>query len=212
MQDLAQHNSAERLMEAIQKVDCRLVVFNAAYGPVKAFLHNTHEELDLYLDLNSRTPIHLLHRFTKYLIDQQTSGGAILMSSLAGLFGTQLVTPYSATKAFDFNLAEGLHYELKPHNIDILACCAGAMDTPNYQSTEPQYGRLKPNVMAPSDVAGPALQQLGRRPLFIPGFSNRLTYFLFTRIFSRKMATWLLNRTMGKMYQAKKLPQINQNR
>ena len=202
--DLSTANAPIALMQQINDLDCRLVVFNAAYGPVKAFMHNTAEELDYYLNLNARFPLQFLRLFVDRLIKEKKSGGAILMSSLAGLYGTQLVTPYGATKAFDYNLAEGLHYELKELEIDILACCAGAMDTPNYRNTQPEYGRLKPKVMAPEPVAESALRQLGKRPLYIPGFSNQLTYFLFTRVFNRKQATKLLNRTMGKMYQKKK--------
>jgi short-subunit dehydrogenase len=125
------------------------------------------------------------------------------MSSLAGLIGMQLVAPYAATKAFTWNLAEALHYELKQYNIDIMACIAGATATPAYLETLPQYGLIKPAVMKPDKVAEEALINLGRKTLFIPGLSNRISYFLLTRVLPRKVASAITNGTMRKLYSHK---------
>ena len=122
------------------------------------------------------------------------------MSSLAGFWGTQLVAPYSATKAFDFNLAEALHHELRADGIDVMACCPGATDTPGYRSSNPRYGWFKPSVMKPEDVAKGALKKLGKGAYYIPGFSNKLTFFLFSRVFPRKWAAGIFNNTMEQMY------------
>ena len=117
-----------------------------------------------------------------------------------GLWGTQLVVPYGATKAFNYNLAEGLHYELKSRNINVMACCACATDTPNYRSTKPKKSLLGPSIMIPHHVAEQALRKLGKKPLYIPGFMNQLTYFFLTRVFTRSFSTRFMNRTMAKMY------------
>lgn len=122
------------------------------------------------------------------------------MSSLAGLIGMQLVTPYAATKAFAWNLAEALHHELKPYKIDVMACIAGATATPAYLKTNPKYGWPKPAVMQPEDVAETALKNLGRKTLFIPGVANRFNYFILTRLLPRKIAASIANKTMGGMY------------
>ena len=199
--DLSKWNSLDVILNKITELGCRLMIYNAAYGPVKDFLANTTEELDYYLDLNSRTPLHLIFRFLKSLPEGQRAG-ILLMSSIAGLWGTQLVTPYGATKAFDYNLAEGLHYELKDKNIDVMACCAGATDTPNYRSTMPKKYLLGPSILDPHHVAEKALKKLGKRPLYIPGFMNQFTYFFLTRIFTRSFSTRLMNKTMGRMYRS----------
>ena len=198
--DLSQKEAAGTLMREVQAYDCRLLIINAAYGPVKNFISNTTEELDLYIDLNARTPLHLAHSFAKILKKNQKNGGIILMSSLAGLWGTQLVAPYSATKAFDFNLAEALHHELKPDGIDVLACCPGATKTPGYLSSNPKYGLLKPSVMEPDAVAKGALRKLGRGSFYIPGWSNKMTFFLFSRIFPTRWSAGIFNKTMRQMY------------
>ena len=197
--DLSKVENIEDIVYRIEELGCRLMIYNAAYGPVKGFLENTTKELDYYIDLNSRTPLHLIHRFIKTL-PAGKKAGILVMSSLAGLWGTQLVVPYGATKAFDYNLAEGLHYELKERNIDVMACCAGATDTPNYRSTGPKKNLFGPSVLDPHYVAKKALKKLGKRPLYIPGFMNQLTYFFLTRVFTRPFSTRLMNRTMGRMY------------
>ena len=187
--------------------DCRLFVYSAAYGPVKMFLDNEPEELDRYVDTNARSLIQLAHAFSRQLVSINASGGMIFISSLAGLWGTSLVSPYGATKAFDWNLGESLNYELASFDIDVLAVCAGAMDTPHYLSTEPQYGKLKPSVQRSDDVAEQSLQSLGKRAFFIPGFGNRFTYFFLGRVLPRVWAVRLLNKTMMRMYKIKWQPE-----
>jgi len=197
--DLSKTVNLEKIVQKMAEVGCRLMIYNAAYGPVREFLKNSIEELDYYIDLNARMPIHLIYRFLKIIPDGK-SAGILVMSSLAGLWGTQLVVPYGATKAFDYNLAEGLHYELKNKNIDVMACCAGATDTPNYRSTRPKKNLLGPSILSPHYVAERALKKLGRKAVFIPGFSNQLTYFLLNKVFSRSFSAGMMNRVMYKMY------------
>ncbi len=197
--DLSDLNNLSSIFESMEGIDCRLIIYNAAYGPVKPFLDHSTEELDYYLDLNSRMPLHMIFHFIQNLPGAAT-GGVILLSSLAGLFGTNLVAPYGATKAFDYNLAEALYHEFKSSKIDILACCAGATDTPNYRSTDPKYGRIKPSVAKPARVSERTLNKLGKTGLYIPGLGNQMVYALLSRLLTRKSAANLMNKTMWKMY------------
>ena len=91
------------------------------------------------------------------------------MSSLAGLLGMQLIAPYASSKAFAWNLAEALYHELKPNNIDVMACIAGATATEAYLKTNPQYVSLKPQIQKPTVVADSALKELGKRAIYISG-------------------------------------------
>lgn len=198
--DLQEENAFERMLQQIQKVECRLLIYIAAYSLIKPFIHHTIAELDHFIDINTRTQIKLVHQFSQHLIRKKQSGGILLMSSLAGLIGMQLVTPYAATKAFSWNLAEALHHELKPYKIEVMACIAGATATPAYLKTNPKYGLIKPSVMQPDLVAEQALKNMGKSALFIPGFSNRFNYFVLTRLLPRKMAASIANKTIGDMY------------
>jgi short-subunit dehydrogenase len=198
--DLASPDAAERCMEMIIEFDCRLLIYNAAYSRVKPFLSAKPSELDLYIDVNARTPLKLVYSFAKRLADQKRSGGILLMSSLAGLWGTRLVASYSGTKAFNLALAEALSHEFKPSGICISACCAGATATPGYLGTNPSYGLIRPSVMDPHRVAAIALANLGRKAIIIPGFSNRMTCFFLTRVLPRSLAAGLVNKTMKRTY------------
>jgi hypothetical protein len=198
--DLSENDAAERIMQEIKPIDCRLLIYNAAFSIVQPFLDIEYRELDHFIDINTRTQLKLVHAFSKKLTDHRSGGGIIMMSSLAGLLGMRLVAPYAATKAFAWNLAEALHHELKDQDIDVMACIAGATSTPAYLQTNPKYGSIKPQVMPPDKVAEAALEKLGNKTLFIAGRSNRINYFILTRLLPRKMASRIANNTMWNMY------------
>jgi len=122
------------------------------------------------------------------------------MSSLAGLWGTRLVATYSGTKAFNLLLAEALSFELKPYDIDITACIAGATATPGYLGTNPARGLCGPNVMKPAKVAVLAIENLGKKNVIIAGTGNRISYFLLTRILPRSTSAKMINRVMARTY------------
>jgi len=198
--DLMDDDATMKIMEHSKKVDCRLLIYNAAYSKVQAFLDNTADDIRHYAGINTYTQLNLVHTFSKELSEQKKSGGIILMSSLAGLLGMQFVAAYAATKAFSWNLAEALYHELKPNNIDVMACIAGATSTPAYLGTKPKYGMIKPQLMKPEEVTEEAIRKLGKKARHICGWSNRLNYFILTRLLARKFAARMANRVMKKMY------------
>ena len=67
-------------------------------------------------------------------------------------------------------------------------------------ATDPSYGRIKPQVMDPSVVTEEAIRKLGKKARHICGFSNRINYFILTRLLPRRIASRLANRVMKKMY------------
>jgi len=198
--DLFQKEAVTQIMEKTSSIELRLMIYVAAFSQIKRFENYTTNDLEHYININVSTPLKLVHAFSNRLIVKKQSGDILLMSSLAGLLGMQYIVPYAASKAFTWNLAESLHHELKPHNINVMACIAGATATEAYLGTNPQYGFIKPQVQQPSKVAELALKNLGRKALFIPGFSNRVNYFILTRILPRKLASYFANKTMGGMY------------
>jgi uncharacterized protein len=197
--DLSEISNLTNIFESIEDIDCRLLVYNAAYGPVKPFVDHSTDELDYCINLNSRMPLLLVYHFIKNQ-SPGTTAGVILLSSLAGLFGTNLVAAYGATKAFNYNLAEALYHEFRGSGIDVMACCAGATDTPNYRNTKPQYGLIRPLVARPEQVAESTLNQLGKKGLYIPGWGNRLMFAAMSGFLPRKAASHIMNRTMKQMY------------
>lgn len=196
--DLIDKRSVKPILETIEKHQCRFLIYNAAYGPVKAFLSNTAEEIDRYLNVNIGTQIHLIHQFVNTF--QKQSAGVLMVSSLAGFRGTQFVIPYSATKSFIWNMAEGLYYEFRNSKIDFSVCIPGMTDTPNFRSTKPKLTPFAPKARDPYLVADEALKRFGKKLFILPGLSNKLAHFLLNRILPRKLASSIHNATMKKMY------------
>jgi len=200
--DLADEYAYIKIMQEIKMIDCRLLIYNAAFSRVESFLSISDQSIENYLNVNIRTQLKLIRNFSEHL-KSQDSGAILMMSSLAGLMGMQLVSVYAATKSFSWNLAESLYHELKKFNIDVMTCIAGATATPAYLNTRPEYGIFRPQLMNPRHVAELTLKKLGKKNLYIPGFSNRLNYFILTRVLPRKMASGIANRIMAKMYRAR---------
>lgn len=199
--DLASEDSVELMMEVIRETTCRMIIYNAAFSRVQKFVENDPAMLDRYIQVNIRTPIQLIHAFCHLHSEvQDQRKGILLMSSLAGSWGTQLLGPYGGSKAFNHILAESLHYELKDEGFDVLACIAGATSTPGYLASLPP-GKVKSrSVMPPEKVVEAGLKALGHRPFVITGFLNKLIYFLLTRILPRRASLRIMNRAVGGLY------------
>jgi len=196
--DLEDQSTATVIADEMKKYQCRFMVYNAAFGPVKPFLVNSAEELHRYIAVNVETQLHIIHQFIKQGVSKPA--GIMMISSLAGFRGTQYVIPYAATKAFIWNMAEGLHYEFKNTALDVSVCVAGATDTPNFRSTNPRVSFLSPMARNPHLVAEESLRRFGKQLFIVPGFGNKFAHFLLNRILPRSIASKLHNYTMCKMY------------
>ena len=198
-QDLSAKEASIHCMEIIKSLDCRLLIYVPAFSQIKKFLDNSPDELDRYIELNCWAPLQMVHSFSKTKNEHKPLG-IILMSSLAGLIGPPYSAPYAATKAFNIVLSESLYSELKQKDIDITVCCAGPTSTPTFWESNPILKGNWPGVMDPLDVADFALKNLGKNAVCIPGWKNRISYFLLTRLLPRSVAAKLVNDAIGKIY------------
>lgn len=173
-----------------------VLVCNAAVSPMGAFHELPAEQHLRALDVNCRSPLLLLHALVPSMI-QRRRGAVVLMSSLTAFQGSPLISVYGATKAFNLALAEGLWDELRPHGVDVLACCAGATRTPNYLKSRAEKGA--PGELEPGEVAREALAALGRGPLLIPGRFNRFASFLLRRVLPRRTTVALMGQQTRKL-------------
>lgn len=200
LSDLAAPDAAAQCMSAIAENDCRLLVYVAAWSRVSRFTSLEPDDLEGFLNVNTRTLLHLVHGFSKRLVSAGLTGGILLVSSLAGLIGPKYVAPYAATKSFSIRLAEALHDEMKGHGIDITTCCSGTVSTPTYRKSNPDLSRMKPPLMQARDVAAYALRNLGKKTICIPGSRNRFQYFVLMNLLPRRVARRLVSNAMEKMY------------
>ena len=172
---------AQALLDAVRQVigdlEIGLLVANAAWSPVGPFLDTDLTGLLTAIDINCRAPVVLVHELGARMAERGR-GGIIVMSSLAAETGTANVALYSATKAFDLVLAEGLWYELRDRGVDVVAIRPGSTRTPGWQSTQPASGELQ-GVMEPADVVRDALAALGTTPSIAAGAANRAAEAMF---------------------------------
>src|SRR6185369_8110160 len=85
---------------------------------------------------------------------------------------------YSASKAFDYILAEGLWYEMRPHGVNVLGLVLGAADTPalariGMKTDTPGF------VAASADtVAQEGLDHLAAVPIWHTGGTEQTAQYL----------------------------------
>ena len=176
------------------KISIGLLVYNAAFAPIAKFENTSEEHLSMAAAVNVRAPL-LLSKLLSAQMIQNKRGGIVLMSSLAGAQGSPNLAAYAATKAFNAILAEGLWKELKPHGIDVIGCCAGAILTPGYQQAE--KSKSAPGTMTAEQVAEQTLKALGKGPIVIPGGVNKIARFVLTRLLTRKAAIGIMSKNTG---------------
>ncbi len=196
--DLNDPDAIESVKSAFKENDVNMLICNAAYGPVRPFLENSTDQLDTYIRVNMATTIHLVHAFAD--MNKGRKSGLLLLSSIAGFHGTRMLVPYAATKAFCWNLAEGLYYEFRDTPMEISACIAGATATPNYLATKPAKSWLTPTPMSPEKVARTTLDKFGKCLFIVPGMSNKIFHYILNPILPRSLSSGLHNLAVKKMY------------
>ncbi|MCW3997926.1 MAG: SDR family NAD(P)-dependent oxidoreductase [Candidatus Bathyarchaeota archaeon] len=198
--DLNSEDMLEQVKLKTDQLDIGLLVYNAALSPIGLF---TNHSLDIHLkvlNLNCKGSLSLTHYFSQKMKDKGR-GGIILMTSMAGMHGSPIHTHYGATRAYVLHLAESLWYEMKDHNVHVMACAAGVTNTPNLLSSEPTKGLLIPKAMEPRKVAKAAIKGLVKnKPRIIPGFSNNLIIWFVHSFLPSKTRTRIMGSIAKKMY------------
>jgi uncharacterized protein len=189
--DLSTMEGLDAVRDATADIEVGLVVCNAAHVPMGPFLELDPAQTLRAVDVNCRAPLVLAHRYLPAMA-RRRRGGLIVMSSLAGMQGVASLTTYAATKAYGAVLAEGLWAELRPHGVDVLACLAGAVSTPGYETA---MVRPAPGTVAPDLVATTALRALGRGPRVVPGALMRFSAPVMSRLLPRRAAITLMGRS-----------------
>ncbi len=182
--DLATRAGLDALTGASDGLEVGLLVVNAAYAPVGRFLDRDADDLQRVVELNVTAPLRLARHYLPAMT-ARGRGGLILMSSLAGQQGSPGISTYAATKAFGAILAEGLWAELHSSGVDVLACVAGAVETPGLARAK---SRRAPGTVPPALVADAAVRALGRGPRVVPGALMKISAMLMPRLLPRRAA------------------------
>lgn len=178
--DLTQPNFIELIKEATLGLDIGLLINNAGFAITGNFLENNiNDELKM-LDIHCRAPLILSHHFGQLMLKRKHSG-IINVSSVTGFIAMPSRVNYSAAKAFSLYSSEGLWFELKANGIDVLTLAPGAIKT--------EFGSIagtRNSGMDTIKVAKIGLNNLGKKSLVIPGFTNKIVVIV-TRFIPRQL-------------------------
>lgn len=192
--DLGRDDAVDVLLGAVGDRDVGLVCANAGFGDKGAFASADRAGLRGMIRLNCESTTALAHAFAPRLT-ARGRGGLMIVASLAAFQGTPWTAVYAATKAFDLSLAEGLHEELRPQGVDVVALCPGATDTEGPRRTGVDPTRIPFGMGSAAEVARAGLDGLGRGCVILPRRIDHLAAFA-TRLVPRAVAARLAGRTI----------------
>lgn len=164
--DLSAADAIDRIVAAAGNRDVGLFVSNAgADTNGSKFLDR---DIGTWVDLvrrNVLTTMQACHHFGRKLAGRGR-GGLLMVNSYACYGGSSYIATYSATKAFDLCLAEGLWSELREQGVDVLSVVLGMTDTPAFNKLLSERGsQMPPGLADPEDVASFALANLKNGPV-----------------------------------------------
>jgi NAD(P)-dependent dehydrogenase (short-subunit alcohol dehydrogenase family) len=109
--------------------DIDILVNNAAIGYAGPIAEIPIELVRRNFETNVFASLNLAQKFIRKYVDEKRSGKIVFVSSIAGLLTAPGFGPYCATKHALESVAEAMHFELKPYNIQIQTINPGAFKT-----------------------------------------------------------------------------------
>jgi short-subunit dehydrogenase len=164
--DLTAPDMLDRVKAVTKDVEVGMLICNA--GADSIFKHFHDRGLDdamKMIALNVTGPTQLTYHFGKGMRERKR-GGIILVGSMAAYVGQPRTAVYGGVKAYQTILAEGLWYEMKPHNVHVLELVLGVTRTPamarmGLNMDVPGFAPAEPD-----DVAQEGLDHLGKEPVW----------------------------------------------
>ena len=166
--DLAYPDALDRVEERTRHIDIGLVVLAAGFGTTGTVLETALADELALIAVNITAVTRLAHTFAQRLASRGR-GGIIVFASILGWQGVPGVANYAASKAYIQSLAEGLHDELAPRGVDVLAVAPGPVDS----GFGARAGLSMSSATTPEVAAGAALTALGRHRTVIPGAKGK---------------------------------------
>jgi len=168
-------NLVDRTLEHWRRID--VLVANAATNPVYGPLSElTDEAYDKIMNTNVRGAFWLCNMVLPHMA-RQGGGSIILLSSIAGLRGTDVIGCYGMSKAAEAALARNLALEWGPRNIRVNAIAPGLVKTdfakalledPVRVERAEQRTPLR-RLGEPEDIAGVAMFLASRAAAYVTG-------------------------------------------
>ena len=178
--DLTAGDILAEIKAATDDVEVGMLIYNAGSGhgvkqggggrspkSFKSFFDQNIAASESMVALNVTGPMRLVHHFGGKMRERRR-GGIILVGSNAGYAGNPIMAMYSATKAFEYVLAEALWYDLGQHNVQVLGLILGLTRTPAMERLGLKDSPDHP-VADCDEVAQEGLDHLGVDPIWHAG-------------------------------------------
>lgn len=163
--DLSEPDAPEAVLRAVGVREVGLLICSAGFGTSGQFIDATIADEVGMVHVNCRSLMALTWHFGRRFAAQRR-GGIVLMSSLVGFQGVPRAAHYAATKAYVQSLAEGLHHELRPLGVSVIASAPGPVHSGFAQRAKMSMGLAQ----RPEVVAASTLTALGKRATVRPGW------------------------------------------
>lgn len=165
----------QQVKAASDDVEIGMLIYNAgAETALSPFLDRKPGRAEMMITLNVTAPTQLTYLFAQGM-RARGRGGIIIVGSGSCHTGAPRQVVYSAAKAYEFNFAEGLWAELKPHNVHVLGLILGMTNTPNMARMGIRMDIPGFEGAEPDEVAQEGLDYLGREPIrVIGGWTERV--------------------------------------
>jgi short-subunit dehydrogenase len=176
-----------------------MLINNAGFGSTGEFINCDSAWESKMVQLNCVVPTVLTHHFIKGMVERKR-GAVIFLGSMVAFQPTPMMAAYSATKAFNLLLGESLWYEMKKHNIDVLALNPGGTNTEFQRIAAVGTG---PSVRSVEQVVNTALKSLGKKPGVVDGMLNKIMA-VAGRFVPRRILVIMAGKIAEKLYRAGK--------
>ncbi len=170
-------NLVDETMQAFGRID--VLVCNAAsnpyYGPLAGISDDQFRKI---LDNNVIANHWLISMAAPQMIERK-DGAIVIVSSIGGLHGSDIIGAYNISKAADFQLARNLAVEFGPHNVRVNCIAPGLIKTDFAKALWDNPANLEKiqgstplrRIGQPDEIAGVAVMLASAAGSFITGQS-----------------------------------------
>ena len=149
-----------------------ILINNAGFGMTAPFIQSDLHQAKEMFDVNVMGVFYLTQLAALQMVDQK-EGHIFFMASIAGKISTPKSSLYSATKAAVIAFSNSLRMELKPLGIHVTTVNPGPVDTPFFDSFDPDGTYLQnigPVTLKPEEIARKTVRAFGKdkREINIP--------------------------------------------
>jgi len=187
--DLAQPSALAETAQAVEEFLERevpagqvLLLNNSGFGAYGVFPEPGVGEMKEMIDVNVRAVVELTGRLLPLL--KRRGGVIVTVASTAAFQPTAYMATYGATKAFVLHWSLALNEELRGSGVRALALCPGPTATEFFHRAGLRKGSVSASLSMSCDaVVSATLRAIAaRRSLVVPGWKNRATTFLVSKL------------------------------